>query len=180
MAVRSLLPVLVAVATLGVPASASEAGSSRIPSGWHTYRGPAVSVRYPPSWHATSAPLTPVAYPSQLLAIASYPLPRGSGGADGCRPTEALERLPRDGALVYAWDYGEQPFRRAFRRKDFPPRPDHFRLRAFSHYECAGPSYLIRFRQAGRFVQIHVALGAGATPRTRARVLRVLDSIRLE
>jgi hypothetical protein len=113
------------------------------------------------------------------LAVASYRLPRDSGGADGCRPSEALDRLPPGGAFVYGWDYRSIPHRSGFRKSDFPPRPRHFRLARFAHYECAGPSFMIRFRQAGRFLQIHVALGTRATPATRATVLRILDSLRI-
>lgn len=136
-------------------------------------------LRYPPSWSATSRPLTPVSYSAQLLAVASYRLPRASRGANGCRPSEALDRLPPGGAFVYGWDYGSGPHRSGFRKSDFPPRPRHFRLARFGQYECAGPSYLIRFRQAGRFLQVHVALGTRATPVTRATVLRILDSLRI-
>lgn len=166
------------VSALAVLPSAGANGFAGVP-GWHTFRGDGITVRYPPTWFATSRPLTPVTYPAQLLAVASYPLPRDSGGADGCRPTEALERLPRSGAFVYGWDYGKPPFGARFRRRDFPPRPEQFRLGRFAHYECLGPSSMIRFRQAGRFVQIHVVLGSRAGPATRAKVLRVLDSIRV-
>jgi len=153
--------------------------ASGAPPSWHAFRDDGVLFRYPPSWSATSRPLTPVSYPSQLLAVASYRLPRDSSGADGCRPSEALDRLPPGGAFVYGWDYGLEPHRSGFRKADFPPRPRHFRLAGFGQYECAGPSYLIRFRQAGRFLQVHVALGTRATPATRATVLRILDSLRI-
>jgi len=153
--------------------------ASGTPPSWHTFRDDGVVFRYPQSWSATSRPLTPVSYPAQLLAVASYRLPRDSTGADGCRPSDALDRLPRAGAFVFGWDYGSGPHHSRFRTSDFPPRPRHFRLARFAHYECAGPSYMIRFRQAGRFLQVHVALGVRATPATRATVLRILDSLRI-
>ena len=43
-------------------------------------------------------------------------------------------------------------------------------------YECIGPSYMVRFRQAGRFFQIHIVLGTRASAARRAAVLRILDS----
>ena len=69
------------------------------------------------------------------------------------------------------------------RRRDFPPRPEHFTLRrrALASYECwRVPTYLIRFRDADRPFQLHVALGPRATPARKAQVLRVLDSLRFE
>jgi hypothetical protein len=153
--------------------------ASGVPSSWHTLRDDGIVVRYPPTWSATSRSLTPVSFPAQALAVASYRLPRDSTGADGCRPSEALDRLPPAGAFVYGWDYGSAPHRSGFRKADFPPRPRHFRLAHFARYECAGPSYMLRVRQAGRFIQVHVALGPRAKPSARVTVLRILDSLRI-
>ena len=61
-------------------------------------------------------------------------------------------------------------------RKAFPPHPTHFRLKNFAMYECMGASYMVRFRQAGRFFQIHIVLGTRASAARRAGVLRILDS----
>ncbi len=137
----------------------------------HTFRSQGISVRYPPGWFATARRLTPVTSPPQILAVASYPLPRGSSGADGCQPKEALDRMPPTGAFIFGWEYGPDIFTRAF-----PPRPRHFRLKNYATYECLGASYMLRFRQAGRFFQIHVVLGKRASGATRATVLRILDS----
>jgi hypothetical protein len=149
------------------------------PPGWHTYRADGISVRYPLGWFAARRALTPVTAPAQLLAIASYPLPHGNAGADGCAPKAALDRLPPRGAFLDGWDAGTVAVlgRRAARA--FPPRPRHFRLGRFARYECMGPSYLLRFRQAGRAFQIHVVLGKRAGPKMRATVLRILDSFRV-
>jgi hypothetical protein len=140
---------------------------------WRTFRADGISVRYPPLWHATARRLTLVTYPPQIIAVASYQLPHGNGGADGCSPKEALDRLQPAGAFIFGWEY-TQPG--SFRNRDFPPRPEHFRLTHFSRYEYGGPSYLLRFRQAGRFFQIHVALGRRASRATQATALRVLDT----
>jgi hypothetical protein len=133
---------------------------------WHTYRAHGVSVRYPPTWHATSHALTHVTWPRQVLAVASYPLPRDNRGDDGCMPKEALDALPPDGAFLFGWE-DDGPA---------PPRPARFRLVHYTRYECLGASYLIRFRDHGRSFQVHVVLGPNATAATRATALRILDS----
>jgi hypothetical protein len=174
-----LLPGLLVASVLAVLPAAGANDFAAVPPTWHTFRGDGITLRYPPRWFATARPLTPVSSPAQLLAVASYPLPHDHRGADGCRPTEAIDGLPRRGAFVYGWDYGSAPHRSGFRARDFPRRPQHFRLGGFGRYECLGPSYLVRFQQAGRFVQIHVVLGARATAATRAKALRIVGSIRL-
>ena len=130
-------------------------------------------MHYPPAWFATGRSLTPVTAPPQILAVASYPLPRDDDGANGCRPEEALERLPATGAFIFGWEFGPDVYRRAF-----PQRPRHFRPKNHGNYECLGPSYLLRFREAGRFFQIHIVLGTRANGATRATVLRILDSFK--
>jgi hypothetical protein len=142
-------------------------------AGWQTYRAHGLSVRYPRSWYAMGRPLTHVTGPPQVLAVASYPLPKSNRGSNGCQPTAALDRLPPDGAFIYGWEYGS-----ATEAGNLPPRPRHFALRNFTAFECLGPSYVLRFRDAGRFFQIHVALGAHASDSTRSTALRILDSFR--
>lgn len=117
--------------------------------------------------------------PAQLLAIASYPLPDGGVGADGCEPRAALDRLPPRSAFVYGWDAGTVAALGRHAVREFPPRPKHFALGHFATYECLGPSYLLRFRQKGRAFQIHVVLGKRAGAKTRATVLRILDSFKV-
>jgi hypothetical protein len=165
-----LLAVLAALAVL----LAGCAGSS-----WQTWRGRGVSVRIPPGWHATSSRLTPVTWPVQFIAVASYPLPQGAAGADGCEPKEAVDRLPAGGAFLFGWEYTGFPWsdRRAAQLADFPPRPRRFRLTHRGRYECLDHSYLLRFRSAGRYFQVHVLLGGQASARTRALALGVLDSL---
>lgn len=138
---------------------------------WHSFHAQGITVRYPTGWFATARALTPVTAPPQILAVASYPLPRDSSGADGCEPKAALDRMPPTGAFMFGWEYGRDIYKRAF-----PPRPKHFSLKNYASYECMGPSYMLRFRQAGRFFQIHVVLGKRASTARRAAVLRILDS----
>jgi len=147
-------------------------------SGWRTFHANGISVRYPPGWYATSAPLTPVTAPAQVLAVASYPLPKGDAGADGCEPRAALARMPAGGAFVFGWGYGEVSSQTGVRPADFPRRPKNFRLTNFGRYECMGPSYMIRFSDGGWAYQIHVYLGLNATTETRQTALRILDSFR--
>jgi hypothetical protein len=143
-----------------------------------TWHGRGVSVYVPPGWAATSAALTPVTWPVQFLAVASYPLPHGDQGADGCEPKAAVDRLPPGGAFVFGWEYVGSPDG-PNRKRDFPPRPEHFRLVHLGRYECLDHSYLLRFRTAGRYFQVHVLLGPRTTRQTRALVLRILDSLRV-
>jgi hypothetical protein len=161
------LAVVLAVLALGAPPSA----------GWHTFRTHEITVRLPPGWHATARSLTPVDYPKQALALGSYALPHDSRGADGCRPTAALDRLPATGAFVFAWEYARPSLFGPIRSRDFPRRPTHFKLMRFAQYECLGPSYMIRFREAGRFFQVHVAFGRRASAATRTTALHVLDGL---
>jgi hypothetical protein len=153
---------------IGVAVLAASCSSS--PKLSQTFRANGVSLRYPTGWDAAEAPLTPVTDPVQVLAIGSYPLPHGFGGADGCMPKEALDRLPPSGAFVFGWEFDSAA-------EGFPPRPKHFALTHFEHYECLGPSYMLAFRDAGRFFRIHVVLGRHAGSRTRKTVLRILDSL---
>jgi hypothetical protein len=108
-----------------------------------------------------------------VLAVASYRLPRDKSGADGCEPKEALDRLPPSGAFIYGWEYAQPSQREGF---VFPPWPAHLTLTGFENNECLGPSYEMRFRQGGRFFQIHVVLGKQASFITRETVLEILDS----
>ena len=148
------------------------AGSGR----WGSWQSRGVSVRIPPGWHATAAPLTPVTWPVQFIAVASYPLPHGDGGADGCEPKAAVDRLPAGGVLLFGWEYVGTP-EGPNRRSEFPPRPRRFRLLHLGRYECLPGSYMLRFRAAGRYFQVHVLLGRRANARGQTLALRVLDSL---
>jgi hypothetical protein len=82
--------------------------------------------------------------------------------------------MTSSGALIFVIEYAYA------RAKEFPPRHVHFRLSTARRYECFGPrrSYLLRFREAGRFFQIDIAFGRRAGAGTRATVLRVLDTFK--
>jgi len=86
--------------------------------------------------------------------------------------------MPPNGAFIYGWEYGDLRGRIGARARDFPKRPEHFRLSGFARYECLGRSYMLRFRESGRFFQIHIAFGTRASTATRTAALRILDSFR--
>jgi hypothetical protein len=146
-----------------------------------TDRAAGLAVSQPGGWHLTAPPVSSLTYPVERLLLTSYPAARGGN----CSPERAERDLPAGGALVYLVEYrrsARDPWR-GLRRSAFPRRPAQFRLRrsALAGYECwRVPSYLIRFRDADRPFQVHVALGARATAARRAQVLRVLDSLRFE
>ena len=166
-----------ALGVLALSVTSAGAGSST-PSTWHRYRADGVSIRYPRGWHATRHPLTHVVDPTQVLAVASYPLPRDSSGADGCEPKEALDRRPPNGVFIYGWEYSSlNPS--GLRARDFPPRPKRFTLTGFAHYECSELGYMARFREAGRLFQIHIDFGPRASRATRRTALRILDSLQV-
>ena len=162
---------LLALACAALAAATACASSSS----WKTFRDAGVSVRYPADWHATRRTLTPVTSPVQVLAVASYPLPAGNGGANGCSPKEALDRLPPSGVFLFGWEY-DRPALTGVRKSDFPPRPDEFTLGRRAGFECLGPSYVVHFRDAGRRFQIHVVLGPEAGDSQRKTALEILDS----
>lgn len=167
---------MLGVLTITTVAACAQGSSS---SQWRTFRADGVSIRYPPGWDATRRPLTPVTYPQQVVAIASYPLPRDNSGADGCEPKEALDRMPATGAFIYGWEYANARIA-GVRVRDFSRRPKRFSLTGFGQYECFGPSYGLYFRDADRLFQIHVTFGRRASLATRRTALRVLDSFHAE
>jgi hypothetical protein len=149
------------------PALGATGGHSR------TLRTNGVTVHYPATWQATTRPLSLVTAPGQLLAVASFAFP-AAPRPDGCEPAGTFAAIPSDGALIVVLYYGKN-----LDNARFPRRPSQFRLGSARRYECFGarPSYSILFKQANRYFQIMVAFGNRATPRTRATVLSVLDSL---
>ena len=145
--------------------------------GLTSFHGHGVTARYPRTWFATRQPLTPVTSPVQVLAVASYRFPPNKQGASGCAPKAALDRLPPTGAFVFAWEF-TMPSPSGLRPADFPRRPSHFQLTRLTETECLGRSYMVRFREAGRFFQVHAVLGPDVSGGTRKSVVHLLDSLR--
>lgn len=160
-----------AIAVAGCGASAEPIAAPRPPAVQpRIAAGAGISLRLPRGWQLTTPPITALTSPAERLLLTSYPARRGGN----CAPDRAERALPAGGALVYLFEYRSG--------RDLPPRPAHFALRRsdLSTFECwRVPSYLIRFRAAGRALQVHVALGARATAARRAEVLRALDSLRI-
>lgn len=142
--------------------------------------GAGISLSKPPSWRLLTRDITALSWPVERLLLTSY---RARPGGN-CAPDRAQRELPMGGALVYVFEYRSlrgAPLTEVDRRT-FPSRPAHFSLdqRALGNYECwRVPSYLIRFRDAGRAFQVHVALGTRAGPARRAQVLAALDGLRV-
>lgn len=127
----------------------------------------------PPDWSFLPDPSGP-AEPKTLFAVANYRIDRGGS----CAPTRALEALPRNGVLAWVIEYGDP------QGEDFPPRLDRFSLDPVSlaNYECSGshPTHMFRFRDQGRFFQVHVALGEEAGQRIRDELLASLSSLQVD
>ncbi len=156
--------------------------SSRDPSSGSTPSygvGAGITVSYPRGWHLLTAPITSLAYPYDRLLLTSYPAVRGGE----CGPTRAENALPASGALIFLFEYTTaaggvfgQP-----KGMSFPPQSGGIALHRsdLANYECSTvPTYLIRFRTAGRLFQAQVAFGAHATRARRAEVLLILASLR--
>ena len=139
-----------------------------------------ISLSYPRGWHQYPRSLTRVAEPTQKLVITSFAVRQGRPD-EGCRPKTVIEHMPADGAFIYIFEY-RQYAGRTRQLARFPRRPKHIQLRERTRveYECFGLSYGVPFRDRGRAFQAHVYLGSQATATTRARVLRTLDSLRVE
>jgi hypothetical protein len=139
-----------------------------------------LSLRVPAGWRLRRPPITALSAPTERLLLTSGPAPRGGN----CGPDAAESRLPPGGALLYLFEYRSRAGSvwDGLKPSAFPPRPAHARLRArdLGRYECwRVPSYLLRFRAAGRAFQLHVAFGPRATAARRAEVLRAIDSLRV-
>ncbi len=141
--------------------------------------GAGITVGYRRGWHLLTAPISSVAYPYDRLLLTSYPAARGGE----CGPTRAENALPVGGALIFLIEYTATPGSVFGEPKgmSFPPLSAGIALHRgdLANYECSTvPSYLIRFRTAGRLFQAQVAFGAHATRARRAEALRILSGLR--
>jgi len=157
--------------------SARQAPMVSASSNGRTDVGAGISVRDPDGWHVFRRPLTRVVSPVQRMVASSFALHQARPDV-GCAPATAMREMPQTGAWVYLIEYtGPSQQQLA----SFPPRPAHFALSAssYANYECMGPSYLVRFRDAGRELQAEIYIGARADASTRAVALSALDSLRI-
>jgi hypothetical protein len=181
MRVPMRVALLLAVAALGACGGGGGGGAATtLPAADRVGTGAGISLSKPRGWKLLTHHITAVSRPVERLLLTSY---RARPGGN-CAPDRAERELPADGALVYLFEYSPRRGAALTRvtRRAFPPRPAHFALdrRALGNYECwRVPSYLIRFRDAGRAFQVHVALGKRAGPARRAQVLAALDGLRV-
>jgi hypothetical protein len=128
-----------------------------------------LAITVPEAWTFREDPTEPIE-PKNVFAVGSWDYPRGGE----CAPTAAQDDLPGDGTLFWLIEYhGDQPV------AEFPPRPERFELDrdTLGVYECSTvPSYLVRFRDEGRYFQVHVAFGPEASDSLQTDVLRALDT----
>jgi hypothetical protein len=169
--------VLMVLAGCGASATHVTTHPGGPPTSTRLYRGGGLTAEIPQGWHVSRRPLTAVSSPVQRLVMTSYAV-RQHGRDSGCGPATALRQMPATGAMVFLFEY-RGPTAHDVARE--PPRPRRFRLdpRSLAPYECLGRSYMVRFRDHGRVLQAHIYLGRRAGAATRARVLAVLDSLRV-
>lgn len=171
--VRKLAVPLIIVATSVVAVAPA---ASVAPGGLRTQVGRAIRVRIPPGWDVVRGWLSDVIDPIPRLAVGSFPATLSRHTCVCGMPN--VQAFPRAGAFLFIWEYPNLPRRELAK---FPPRPTHFHLTSDSpqRYVCGGPSDSIAFQEAGRAFQADIYLGAGAGPQLRARLLAVMDSLRV-
>ena len=135
-------------------------------------------VLVPKGWFISDEPLTDIAEPRDIATLATFPL--RPGGA--CAPNRAIKEMGRDDALIFVMEYSGP------RGGPWPQRPRRIEpsKRPPVAYECwLRSTNLIRFRDAGRYLQIHVALGVvehqardTAPEKVRRQAYRILNSFR--
>ena len=135
-----------------------------------------LSIRMPPGWHELHGWLSDVIDPAPRLAVASFPA-RLSRHTCSCGFPNVID-FPYDGAFVFVWEYLPPS------RPDLalvPRRPARFHLAAGAGVRrtCNGSSDTFAFKAAERVLQVEVYLGPGARLALRARVVAVLDSLRV-
>jgi hypothetical protein len=128
---------------------------------------------HPSAWRLYPRALTEAVSARDQIALGTFRLHQTTPD-HGCTPATALRSRPRGGGFVFLFEY-EGLNRTQLAR--FPRRPArlHLRRSSYAQYECFGPSWLVRFRDAGRAFQAHVY-----GPRARRReALAILDSLRV-
>lgn len=133
-----------------------------------------VDGRLADGWNLIERRLAAAVGAEQQIAAGTFTVP--AGPPDGnCTPAPALRRIDPDDAFVYAFEYAGDPGG----RDPFPPRPPHFALdeESLQPYECVGVSYLLRWREHGRWFQAHLSFGEDAGADRRREALELLDNL---
>jgi hypothetical protein len=142
------------------------------------------TVAVPEGWHLAEASLTPTLVdPREILAVATFPLPRGGSVCD------SLERVPPAEAFVTVQERAHG----ADGREGFPARPASFEpdpeLPGLSTWPyCDGDAeppipmldYWFGFSDAGRAFHVFVGIGEDAPSDVRREAFDLLDSLRFD
>jgi hypothetical protein len=152
-------------------------------SGWSKYRDTrhGFSVEYPASWRRARFPMfPPIINPRSLLAVSTFPIPRGAGrGECGYVPSQVIERVGAAGAAVLLTElYG--PGAKLLLRTQ--TRPQGFQLDRSHLQRIPGPSkeWLFNFKVRDRFLTAAVVLGQQASQQLRREAVAVLDGLRFD
>jgi hypothetical protein len=134
----------------------------------------AVEADLPPGWTESRDPVPNATNPRIVAAYGTWAFPTGGD----CGPESALAELPTDGAFVWIVEYADP-----WNRGDFIVPPPDFHLdlqQPPARWTCAAgaPSRVELFRIAGRYFEIHVALGQDTLPNTVALVDSLISSLR--
>jgi len=179
-----LLAALAAAGVVAAGGGSGDGGKRAIPTSRsqspYTSVGSGISVRSPRGWHLLRPPITSLAYPYDRMLLTSYPAQRGGE----CGPTRAENSMPTGGALIYVFEYAAAPGTPFGQPTGmtFPPQSAGFKLSPsdFGNYECSSlPSYLVRFKAAGRLFQATVAFGAHTPAARRAQALQILADLKV-
>lgn len=136
-----------------------------------------LSIRVPARLHVVRGKLTDLTDPNLRLAVASF---RVRTGPDPCVcDMPNLDPFPRAGGVLLIWERLDVRPRGLARY--YPRRPSRFRIGSVTPQRsaCHGPGSTILFRDRGRALYAEFYLGPAATRATRARLLAVLESLRV-
>jgi hypothetical protein len=180
---RAWVSALGAVAALAMPLFGCGGGGERKAPVFQDARW-GYSVRFPGTWYRAAKPVSPkLRDPREILALATFPLPR-------YRPTncEAFGGSARTemGRYDVFLTVLERGYDRDSEWLDFPPRPEHFgptEPRPGEH-GCGDPLgatvFWRRFSDAGRHFYTLVVIGADAPESAREQAWGILDSLRFD
>jgi hypothetical protein len=131
-----------------------------------------VSVDLPMGWAEKSDPVPAALDPRVVAAYGTWDFP--VGGA--CGPEPALAALPPDGAFLWVDEYVDPGNRGDFETGGPPSSIDLQTPPA--RWQCASsaPSRMYLFGQAGRYFELHIALGPQASPGTIVQAEHIMAS----
>jgi hypothetical protein len=135
-----------------------------------------VSIDLPPGWIEKDDPVPGTTGPRVVTAYGTWDFPTGGS----CGPEPALAELPTDGALVWLVEHANPG-----NAGDFISLMPQFSIDLQgppARWECAAaaPSRMYLFRVGGRFFEVHVALGWGATAATVEQASGLITSLQAE